>query len=1244
MPTPTEGDDILNGTAGPDAIDGLGGNDKIYGGDGDDRLAGGDGDDLIEGGAGNDFLDGGNGNDRIYTDGGSDTVFGGSGDDEINGRFLGGLSFSYRRSTGPLTISGGDGNDFIHGSSGADRIAGDAGNDFILSGGGDDIITGGDGDDTINAVKDTDGETGYFSFTGSLDAQGEAGADIINGTSGNDRLDGGPGADKLYGDDGDDVLTGGADDDSLFGDAGNDTLFGGEGADRLYGDAGDDKAYGGLGDDLIQGGDGNDLLDGGAGADRLYGGSGDDRLDGGDGDDELLAGDGLDVLRGGAGNDRLYARSTDMAAGSDDGANQMFGDDGDDFIVGGNGNDTLDGGAGADRLFGGAGDDHYVVDNLSDYVWDQEGRNTGLVKVDFFKQSAGVAWTLDTGVKPLPYWIDALVGDGSDYVDARQSVAAGVIRYAFPDAALASWSERDKLGFTPFNADQRAYIAKVLAYVETIINVKFQLVADASQPGVLTFANNRQTGSAGYATGGLSFQKWGVFLNNTGTSAAGNAAPKDGNYAALTIIHEIGHALGLKHPHDETIGESGAANGPYLSTREDITTYTQLSYNERTEDFVSQFRDLDIAALQYLYGPAEISGTAPNQTDDNVYALLTTQRNFIWDGGGNDTLDASAATARVVLSLEAGAHSYFGDAASQYITANGQITINFGTIIENAYGTAFDDHITGNSAVNYIRGGSGNDTIAGGAGDDLLQGGAGDDTIDGGDGTDTATYNREGFAAGITVDLQAGTVAGGGGNDRLISIERVWGTEHSDRFLGSTGNDYFIGDAGDDYADGRDGSDGYQINTDLSDCKIYFDGATCVIVTRDLGTDRLDNIEYVNFVGTTTVRKTMTELKTLARAFTVNTVPGWVGSIGGNGSVLGSNGFEDITVLFGQIALDGSFNRGGDIIRVPGNADSYLIGRTSASNAYIETGTTRVAIPIGSTGMGIVFDDGPRKLSYTGGAYRIGSQSFTADPVRITAPADGSVLPTGANPAAQAVVSLISTGLSGGAAPDLTISGRARIAGTNSVDVIRIGSAGGDLVFDGSFNRGGDIIILNHAAGDYSAARFNASTIVITSGTEKLIIPMGTIGLTLRFSDGDRTLVYKNAMFFIGDQAITATSLTPLDPATITLSADQGGPGASVILDVTGKAIITDNAARTGNVFVKNFTADDVIRVTGATSGQYSFAISVADPKDLEISYTDAATSATNTIVLDDVIRSDAFIADYQTAATALGWNFMTFG
>lgn len=152
------------------------------------------------------------------------------------------------------------------------------------------------------------------------------------------------------------------------------------------------------------------------------------------------------------------------------------------------------------------------------------------------------------------------------------------------------------------------------------------------------------------------------------------------------------------------------------------------------------------------------------------------------------------------------------------------------------------------------------------------------------------------------------------------------------------------------------------------------------------------------------------------------------------------------------------------------------------------------------------------------------------------------------------------------------------------------------------------------------------------------------MGVTLRFTDGDRTLVYKSGAFYIGDQTITSTTATALTPSTITLSADQGVPGSSVTLDATGKVIFTDDASKTSNIIIKSFGSDDVIRVTGATSSQYNFAISNADPKDLEITYTDPTTSATNTIVLDDVIKTDAFIADYQTAVSALGWSFMTFG
>jgi len=53
----------------------------------------------------------------------------------------------------------------------------------------------------------------------------------------------------------------------------------------------------------------------------------------------------------------------------------------DDFIYGLDGNDTLDGGAGADSLFGGSGDDTYFVDNMNDWVFENPGEGTDIVRV-----------------------------------------------------------------------------------------------------------------------------------------------------------------------------------------------------------------------------------------------------------------------------------------------------------------------------------------------------------------------------------------------------------------------------------------------------------------------------------------------------------------------------------------------------------------------------------------------------------------------------------------------------------------------------------------------------------------------------------------------------------------------------------------------------------------------------------------------------------------------------------------------
>lgn len=816
---------------------------------------------------------------------------------------------------------------------------------------------------------------------------------MTDGTFGSDRLSGTSGADVLRGLAGDDTLLGGDGDDSLFGDDGNDALFGGPGNDTLYG---------GIGNDQLQGSSGNDLLDGGDGNDRIFGETGDDRLAG--------------------------------AAG-------------DDLLQGGDGNDRLDGGLGADRMFGEAGDDIYVVDNLLDFIYDPQGNNTGTITVDYYKKPSGVTWTLAEGVKPLPYWIDSLVDGNGAVTDAADALAAGVIKYAFPTTPLPAWNDDDKSGFTAFNEAQQAYVKAAFNYIETIINVRFQHVADGNQPDVLSFANNAQKGSAGYATGSLGGSKWAVFLNNTGSSAAGNLAPRDGLYAALTIIHEIGHALGLKHPHSETVEGLNPADGPFLSPGEDRTAYTQLSYNSTPADYEGKFRVLDIAALQYLYGPAKVAGTGPHQMGDNSYALSTSTYNFIWDGGGTDTLDASAAGTALTLSLEAGARSYFGAAPTELITAAGQITINFGTQIENALGTAFDDSLTGNAASNSLTGNRGNDTLKGSAGDDVLIGGPGNDQLDGGSGIDTARYTS--LFADVSVALDKGVIR---------------------------------------------------------------------ITTKAEGSDSLARIDLLAFADRTVSMAAVFQ-DLVPQQFRLIAGNGFIGTIGGAGSLFGADGVQDISLVAatGAITLDPSFNLGGDIIRLPESASAWTIQR-SGSAALLFNGTLAISIPVGTQGLTLVFADGARTLAYTGTSFAIGAQSFAETPVEITALGSGApAISVNAGVAARLILAENGSAKIGG---NVSIIGTA--SGKESLT-----SLGGTFSFDPSFNAGGDSITLPGKINSY-AAKASGSSMQLSAGSSSYLVPVGTTGATLVFDDAFRTLLYADGQFKIGGQVIEAGSASLL--------------------------------------------------------------------------------------------------------------------
>jgi len=350
---------------------------------------------------------------------------------------------------------------------------------------------------------------------------------------------------------------------------------------------------------------------------------------------------------------------------------------------------------------------------------------------------------------------------------------SGALTFNFPTSASRySYAGEPDQDFETFTTELQDAARLIFATYRQYANLTFTETTSNSADLRLGMADMAEEASGrGYFPGDGGGKNGDLWLNTAETWDA-----VKGNRDYWTLMHEIGHTLGLAHSNIVNLG------GDPTHESHDYSIMTYFPHFGAEPPF--SYIDLpqtpmlaDVAALQYMYGanfntrPLDtfyswsettgetfIDGIGQGRPSSNTIYMT------VWDGGGVDTYDFSNYASDVRADLRPGEWSTPDDVADGGSPARSQLPVvgfdlGVGSIFaRGSIANAFLFNSDPRSLIENVNGGSGNDSLIGNQGHNTLHGNGGDDTLFYTGGADTFFGDARG-TNGDTADFSLSTRA-----------------------------------------------------------------------------------------------------------------------------------------------------------------------------------------------------------------------------------------------------------------------------------------------------------------------------------------------------------------------------------------------------------------------------------------------------------------------------------------------------